>query len=59
MHRRTSSIPIFRLDVDYLLYIGGADRQNKRLSLTYPRKRLFITQQWLDSKNLPPRKQVY
>jgi hypothetical protein len=41
------------------LYIVGPDRQRKYLLLSYPRKRLFINQQWIVSKNLSSREYVY
>jgi hypothetical protein len=45
-------------DLGFLLYDFGAGRQRKCLSISFPRKRLFITQQWTVSKNLSPLKRV-
>jgi hypothetical protein len=53
------SFAICWLDLGFLLYNVGLDLQRKRLSITYPRKRLFITQRWLVFKNLSPRIRVY
>jgi hypothetical protein len=43
-----------QLELGFLLYSVGMGRQ-----ITYPRKRLFITQRWLLNKNLSPRKRAY
>jgi hypothetical protein len=49
---------LYLAGLEFLLCNVGTDLQRKHISISYPRKRLFITQRRVVSKNPSPRKRV-